>query len=423
MSDAAMIELSGLSSCPANQWLAALLVAAACVPLPGCGATRPARTEQQIEALREQDAQEFRETWKATIERLVDHVAARSADNSSEPASLPPTFDVLALSGGGANGAFGAGVLVGWGQTADLAHRRPDFAAVTGVSTGSLLAPFAFLGTDSDCAAVEQLYSNPKPDWVEPRGLLFFMPWDESFERIPGLERDIRAAVDAETVRRIADRAAEGRALGIAATNLDLGTQRVWLLGTEAVRAQQTGDNQRIADLMLASSAIPAAFPPREIDGFLYVDGGVTANILLRLNYHEPDGFFQTWLRKYPDRPLPRIRYWVVINAQLHEAPQTTQPRWPAITAATVGTAVRAATWSDVELLVAHANYYNQAIGGHAEVRLIAIPDEWRAPVKGEFALETMRSLAELGRRLGADPGSWRVLASPEFREITQSRK
>lgn len=423
MSDAATIEPSSLSSHPANHWLAALLAAAACAALPGCGTTRPARTEQQIEALREQDAQEFRETWKAAIERLVDHVAAQSADHSYGPASLPPTVDLLAMSGGGAKGAFGAGLLVGWGQTADLAQRRPDFAAVTGVSTGSMLAPFAFLGTDSDCEVIERLYSNPKPDWVQPRGLLFFMPWDESFERIPGLERDIRAVVDAETVRRIADRAAEGRALGIAATNLDLGTQRIWLLGTEAMRAQQTGDDRRIADLMLASSAIPAAFPPREIDGFLYVDGGVTANILLRLNYHEPDGFFQTWLRKYPDRPLPRIRYWVVINAQLHQPPQTTEPRWPAITASAVGTAVRAATWSDVELLVAHANYFNEAIGGHAEVRLIAIPDEWRAPVKGEFAPETMRSLTELGRSLGADPDSWRVLAAPASSEITRSRR
>ncbi len=50
----------------------------------------------------------------------------------------------LAISGGGANGAYGAGILVGWTEAGD----RPEFTVVTGISTGALTAPFAFLGPD-----------------------------------------------------------------------------------------------------------------------------------------------------------------------------------------------------------------------------------------------------------------------------------
>lgn len=55
-------------------------------------------------------------------------------------------FAFLALSGGGADGAFGAGILNGWTTTG----RRPEFTVVSGASTGALMAPFAFLGPAYD---------------------------------------------------------------------------------------------------------------------------------------------------------------------------------------------------------------------------------------------------------------------------------
>ena len=66
---------------------------------------------------------------------------------------LPPVY-YLAVSGGGDNGAFGAGLLNGWSETGT----RPEFKMVTGVSTGALIAPFAFLGPQLRCGAARGLH-------------------------------------------------------------------------------------------------------------------------------------------------------------------------------------------------------------------------------------------------------------------------
>ena len=82
------------------------------------------------------------------------------------PENEPQTLDVLVLSGGGAFGAFGAGFLEGWGHVVEPGFRRPVFDSVSGVSTGALIAPFAFLGTPEAYAEIVELYENPGRDWV-----------------------------------------------------------------------------------------------------------------------------------------------------------------------------------------------------------------------------------------------------------------
>ena len=72
-------------------------------------------------------------------------------------AAIDGTVDILALSGGGSGGAYGAGVLAGMTR----AHARPQFEMVTGVSAGALLAPFAFLGPDWD-ARMQEAFTNAK---------------------------------------------------------------------------------------------------------------------------------------------------------------------------------------------------------------------------------------------------------------------
>ena len=73
---------------------------------------------------------------------------------------------------------------------------RPQFDIVTGVSTGALIAPFAFLGTDDAIERIVQLYRHPKPDWVKHRGFLYFLPNHISFAEVPGLEREMREQID-----------------------------------------------------------------------------------------------------------------------------------------------------------------------------------------------------------------------------------
>ena len=145
----------------------------------------------------------------------------------------------------------------------------------------------------------------------------------------------------------------------------------------------------------------------------LHVDGGVTANVFLQLDVRDPDSLIQRWKRAYPDTLFPRVRYWVIITNQPKSRPKTVQPTWPAILAPTEATLIRYATRTEVQWLAAQADYANSLPGMDVELRVVAIPDDWRPPVTGAFQKATMDSLADLGRRMGADPASWQVWASP----------
>jgi len=181
--------------------------------LIGCSppAMRPDRTLQDLVAARQADdraradqSQQFMQGLLARVETKVD-AAAKSAS------ATQPTIDILVISGGGDWGAFGAGVLKGWGRvTGEFA--RPHFDVVTGVSTGALIAPFAFLGDEASIERIIQMYRNPQADWTE-RGFVFFWPSNPSFYALPGLEREVRKAMDRPMLERIAAEDATGRGL------------------------------------------------------------------------------------------------------------------------------------------------------------------------------------------------------------------
>jgi hypothetical protein len=238
----------------------------------------------------------------------------------------PVVYDILVLSGGGDWGAFGAGFLKGWSHVqGPLA--MPEFDVVTGVSTGALIAPFAFLGDARSLDTIVELYRNSGPDLVKQRWPFYFLPANESFATVPGLERELRARVDLAILRRIADASRQGRFLLVNTTDVDDGGSRVWDVGSEAQRAVDSGDVERVHRILLASAGIPGAFPFREIDGALYVDGGVTGNILYGGGTREERGLPALWAETYPDLPVPTIRFWVIFNNQLRPLPQVRQRR------------------------------------------------------------------------------------------------
>lgn len=377
--------------------------------ISGCGgAKRPERTDEQLAAVSAADIADTEAIFRDGISRLLAR-AEREAQNGSET-----VIDILALSGGGDYGAFGAGFLTGWGTVQDAQWRRPEFDVVTGVSTGALLAPFAFIGNEKSVGTVEDFYRNPRKDWVRERGVLFFLPSNPSFATIPGLERDIRAVMDAEFVANVAQRSRDGAVLLVSATDLELGRQKYWNVGAEAEKAQTSGNEKTMEDMLLASAAIPGVFPPIEIGESVYADGGVSANVLLKLDPRHPDGFIQRWRAAHPDRPMPKLRYWVIINNQWSHQPKTVQIKWPSVITPSLATAIRSATRAEVRWLAAQADYVNLKYDADVEVRVASIPDDWRAPVEGAFVKESMVSLSDLGRKLGADPKSWTVWAKPE---------
>ena len=317
-----------------------------------------------------------------------------------------PTLDLLVVSGGGDWGAFGAGVLKGWGRVrGDLA--RPQFDVVTGVSTGAMIAPFAFLGDDESIERIVQLYRHPRADWVKSRGLMFFLPDNPSFYALPGLEREMREKLDRALLERIVAEGAGGRSLLVNTTNIDLGEMRAWDVVAETRAALKAGDERHVHDVLLASAGIPAVFPARTIGGYLYVDGAITGNILYGGRVSEKDSFFARYRAAYPTAALPRVRYWVIFNNQLRFPPQITQERWPDIMGRATIMGTQTSTLNSIRHLYAKAELDRLKYKADVQVRLIAVPDDWVPPKPGTFVKEVMNDLADLGEKMGADPASW----------------
>ena len=378
------------------------LVACATAQLP-----RLPRSQAQLisarSAIEEQDAAARR----AVIGRNVTWVKAQYDAYIAGRVSAPPTVDILIISGGGDWGAFGAGVLKGWGRvTGPLA--RPTFASVTGVSTGALIAPFAFLDDEPSIDRIVALYRNPRDDWFRPRRLIAFLTGGASYADIPGLEKDIRRALDRAMLQRLVEAGKGGRALIVNTSNIDFGETHPWNIVAEAQRALTTGDSDRVYRILLASAAVPGALPPREIDGALYVDGAITGNVLYGGRIPNEDGFAAVWRRTYPDIPVPKIRNWVIFNNQFRPPPEVVQPNWKAVLRRSMTTSTRTATVNSIRHLFALAEISRLTSHADVEVRYIAVPDDWMPPKPGLFDREVMNALADLGERMGADPSSWR---------------
>jgi hypothetical protein len=189
----------------------------------------------------------------------------------------------LALSGGGDNGAFAAGLLVGWSESGT----RPTFKIVTGISTGALIAPFAYLGSAYD-PTITRMYSDiEQKDIFQRRAVLAGLTSDALADTAP-LENMIARYLDTEIVERIAEEYRRGRALIIVTTNLDAGVPVIWNIGAIA----ESGRPERVAlirKILLASAAVPAFFPPVmfdvTVDGAahqeLHVDGGASMQTFL----------------------------------------------------------------------------------------------------------------------------------------------
>ncbi len=372
------------------------------------GLTRPPIATEELVARRFQSDERATTDMRASHGRLVELVKTEYDQYFAGHRKEPPVIDILVISGGGDWGAFGAGFLKGWKSV--LTHHpfaMPEFDAVTGVSTGTLIAPFAFLGDDTSINQLVSLYRNPQKDWVRHRGLLYFLPDNISFAEVPGLEREVRDNVTIDMLRRIAVAGANGRILAINTTNVDEGTSRVFNLVEEAKYAVDSGQVDRVHNIILASAGIPGAFPFRMIDGALYVDGGVTGNIVYGGRGSEEDTVPAIWQKAYPDLPIPKIRMWVLFNNQFYPMPEVTAPNWPAVIQRSLETATRSSTAIAIRHLHAMAEIARLKRKADVEVHVACIPEKWHPPVAGTFIKETMNHLADLGEQMGADSTSW----------------
>ncbi|MEE3325831.1 MAG: patatin-like phospholipase family protein [Myxococcota bacterium] len=337
--------------------------------------------------------------------KLVDRMYQRQLQDPDA------TMNFLILSGGGENGAFGAGFLVGWSDIPQGESSMPQFDGVTGVSAGSYIAPFAYLGTKKSLAKVDGFFRNPGPNWLRLRSPLYFLPDLMSMATVPGLERALREQMDMTFAKEIIDATTPGRLLMIQASNLDLSIPHIFNFLDATRQSVDTGVFDPMIEILLASSAVPGLFPPREIDGSLYVDGGVVGNFYSGGRPSEAEFTFGgIWKREHPGVPIPKTRYWVILNGNLREAPKTSSGRWPEIILRSLAVSVGSSEVVALRELYALAELTRERGQGEVEVRWVAIEEPLSESVFPTlFDQDQMRRLSDLGRRKGADPNSWKI--------------
>lgn len=194
-----------------------------------------------------------------------------------------PRADYLAISGGGQNGAFGAGMMCAWTERGD----RPNFKVVTGISTGALTAPFVFAGSEYDFVLREVYTKTKTSDIMNMRGFLAAINDDAMADTKP-LWKLVSKYVDEKLLARISEEYKKGRLLIIGTTNLDARRAVLWNVG-EIASSGSPDALEVVRKIMIASAAIPAAFPPVlidvEVDGVKYqemhVDGGAMTQVFL----------------------------------------------------------------------------------------------------------------------------------------------
>ncbi len=197
-----------------------------------------------------------------------------------------PVMDYLALSGGGNDGAFGAGLLKGWTENGN----RPQFTVVTGTSTGALIAPLAFLGPEYD-AELEKVYTTIKSENIFESSVLTVvdgLTGGLAIADTAPLEENIRQVITQDIFNKIAAEHRKGRRLLIGTTNIEAQRSVIWDMGAIA-NSGRPDALVLFRKIMLASSAIPGAFKPVFIDvvvdgkqyNEIHVDGGVTSQVFL----------------------------------------------------------------------------------------------------------------------------------------------
>ena len=401
--------MSGRGRHPAAA-LCLLGLAALCLALAGCGALPRNPTPAQ-DALRGSipgfpEVRGWAGQPSSTLEKdLTDSFAQESRQDFPPGPDGTVRYAHLALSGGGANGAFGAGYLNGWSETG----KRPVFKIVTGVSTGALMAPFAFVGPDYDLA-LRQFYTTTSSRDIfllsSTFGLLWRLMAGEALADTRPLQAMIARHVDEELLRRVADAHQRGRRLYIGTANIDAPRFVVWNMGLIASSGRPEA-LELFRKVMLASASIPVAFPPVFFDVELspggprydemHVDGGVGARVFLN------GGVFRGNVIRQRGGlgGIGKEDIFVIHNGQLIPLPDPVPRSLTAISVRVIDTSGRAAALGDLFRI------YGYAQGEKATFQWITIPDDVTMGSDEVFDPAQMQVLYDLGHRLAREGGAW----------------
>lgn len=315
---------------------------------------------------------------------------------SGHTGPLPPV-NYLVVSGGGDNGAFGAGLLNGW----SIAGDRPEFKLVTGVSTGALIAPFAFLGQEYD-ARLKRLYTTLSPSHIiKPRGILAALTSDALADNAP-LWRLLEKEIDQAFLDAIAVEHEKGRILLVATVDLDARHKVLWNM-TKIAASGHPKALVLFRSIMIASAAIPAGFPPVMIDveaegqtyQEMHVDGGTMSQLFMY-----PPGLHPKEEEKRAHLTRERSVY-IIRNAKL-------DPNWASVERQTMSIAERAiSSLIQTQGIGDLYRVYTVAQRDGVDFNLAYVPASFDAPHREEFDTEFMRALFQTGFELAAKGYRW----------------
>lgn len=298
----------------------------------------------------------------AEIKRRTAHMPPLARD--AKRIDGRPLIETLALSGGGSDGAFGAGVLAGWTKRGD----RPEFQIVTGVSAGAIIAPFAFLGPSED-EKLHVIWTQYKQNQVITTQLLPALFGGPALADTTPLADLIAHYVDRDFLDRIAAQYRRGRILMVLTTNLDAQRPVVWNMGEIALNRSPRA-TELFRKVILASAAIPAAFPPVKIEveaggnsyDELHVDGGTTREVFV-LPAEAPLKAFDAL---YPKPPIRR--FYIIKNGKASPEQEVVKPTTLQIASRAISTLIKSQNQGELY------HIYRIALDAGADFNFMSVP-------------------------------------------------
>ena len=321
----------------------------------------------------------------------------RAAAGDTAKTQLPPAY-FLAISGGGDDGAFGAGLLCGWSDAGTI----PSFKLVTGVSTGAMIAPFAFLGR-AYSGRLRTMYTTIKPsDIAEKRGVYGALFSDALADTTP-LFQLISRNVDEQMLADIAREYARGRLLLIGTTSLDEQRPVIWNIGAIAASGRP-GALELIRKVLLASAAIPGAFPPVMIDveagGRRYQEMNVDGGAVVQTFLYPPD------IRQYVNpqaAQYARERHaYIIRNGRLDPDWASVDRRFLTIAGRAISTMIHYSGYNDI------LRIYGTTKRDGVDYNLAYIDSDFPAIKHEQFDPAYLRALFDYGYAKGRRGYPWR---------------
>lgn len=350
------------------------------------------------------DPRDSHENWKDWTIDLADSYKGETPDNYAMGADGVATYSYLAISGGGSDGAFGAGLLNGWAR----AGTRPKFKIVTGVSTGSLIAPFAFLGRDYD-DEMKKAYTTISADNVMVMHDLFSILWSESLSDNAPFREMVSHYVTDELLDAVAAEHAKGRMLLVLTTDLDREQPVIWDMG--AIAASKSP--QRVPlfrEVLIASASVPTMFPPvmlkvkvnGETRDEMHVDGGV----FMQAFFVGANADMKAMVRAaHPDWTKDSVHsLYVIRNSFVTPNARPVSRSLGDISTRSISALLKVSGINDLYRM------YLGVLGNEFELRYVAIPADYVPTTTEQFDRAEMIRLFAVGEKLGENGIPWRTI-------------